>query len=88
VFNWPIFSWYLFNFFVRFTISLNTTKPVHDNNDKQVEHQIREENNLLKQNLHVLENENEEMKEIIEELMENQEISTFEKGKYNDTVLS
>jgi signal recognition particle GTPase len=54
----------------------NTTKPVHDNNDKQVEHQIREENNLLKQNLHVLENE----------LMENQEISTFEKGKYNDTV--
>jgi hypothetical protein len=51
-----------------------------------VEHQIREENNLLKQNLHVLENENEEMKEIIEELMENQEISTFEKGKYNDTV--
>ena len=64
----------------------NTTKPVHDNNDKQVEHQIREENNLLKQNLHVLENENEEMKEIIEELMENQEISTFEKGKYNDTV--
>jgi hypothetical protein len=26
------------------------------------------------------------MKEIIEELMENQEISTFEKGKYNDTV--
>lgn len=64
----------------------NTTKPVHDNNDKQVEHQIREENNLLKQNLHVIENENEEMKEIIEELMENQEISTFEKGKYNDTV--
>ncbi|CAC5387840.1 unnamed protein product [Mytilus coruscus] len=67
---------------------IKTTKPGHDinNNNEHFQDQIRKENSLLKQNLRILENENEEMKEIIEELMKNKEISTYENGKYNDTV--
>ncbi|CAC5367583.1 unnamed protein product [Mytilus coruscus] len=45
-----------------------------------------EENLNLKQHVYFLENENEEMKEKLEELMKNKEITTFENGKYNDTV--
>ncbi|CAC5376945.1 unnamed protein product [Mytilus coruscus] len=45
-----------------------------------------EENLNLKQHVYFLENENEEMKERLEELMKNKEITTFENGKYNDTV--
>ncbi|CAG2222461.1 unnamed protein product [Mytilus edulis] len=48
--------------------------------------QMLEENQNLKQHVYFLENENEEMKERLEELMKNKEITTFENGKYNDTV--
>ncbi|VDI62003.1 Hypothetical predicted protein [Mytilus galloprovincialis] len=47
---------------------------------------LLEENLNLKQQIYFLENENEEMKERLEELMKNKEITTFENGKYNDTV--
>ena len=47
---------------------------------------IQNEHSVLKEQVNFLENENEEMRERIEELMKNQEIKTFENGKYNDTV--
>ncbi|CAC5406236.1 unnamed protein product [Mytilus coruscus] len=67
------------------TKQVNTviSRNIEQNNEGK---KMLEENLNLKQHVYFLENENEEMKEKLEELMKNKEITTFENGKYNDTV--
>ena len=66
---------------------LKQNKNTKFNFDKKTDFdkQIRSENESIKQ-LRAIENENQEMRELIDELMQNKEISTFENGKYSDTV--